>query len=30
MSIQIVILGLLKKKPYHPYEIKKVIFEKMA
>ncbi|PFG14433.1 PadR family transcriptional regulator [Bacillus sp. es.036] len=28
MSIQIVILGLLNKEPYHPYEMKKVIIEK--
>lgn len=27
MSIQIVILGLLKEKKYHPYEMKKVIIE---
>lgn len=27
MSMQIVILGLLKKKEYHPYEMKKVILE---
>ncbi|EWG11213.1 PadR family transcriptional regulator [Cytobacillus firmus] len=27
MSIQIVILGLLKEKKYHPYEMKKVILE---